>query len=39
MQSLVEKIIGRLAILEIVLFDKPSNKQKTTRKVVDVFRW
>ena len=25
-QSLVEKIMGKLAILEMVLFDEPSNK-------------
>jgi len=34
----VEKIMGKLAILEIVLFDEPSNKWRTTRGVVDVFR-
>jgi len=39
MQLLVEKIMGRLAISEIVLFDEPSNKQRITRRVVDVFRW
>ena len=39
MQSLVEKIIGKLAILEMVLFDEPSNKQRAARGVVDVFRW
>jgi len=39
MQLPVEKIMGRLAISEIVLFDEPSNKQRTTRRVVDVFRW
>jgi len=35
----VEKIIGKLAISEIVLFDKPSNKQRATGGVADVFRW
>jgi len=30
--------MGKLAISEIVLLDKPSNKQKTTRGVADVFR-
>jgi len=35
----VEKIIDKLAILEMVLFDKPSNKQRATRGVADVFRW
>jgi len=35
----VEKIMGKLAILEIVLFDKPLNKQRATREVVDVFKW
>jgi len=39
MQSLVEKIMSKLAILEMVLLDKPSNKQKATEEVVDVFRW
>jgi len=34
----VEKIMGKLAILEIVLFDKPSNKQKETEGVVNVFK-
>jgi len=31
--------MGKLAISEIVLFDKPSNKQKATGGVADVFRW
>ena len=31
--------MGKLAISEIVLFDKPSNKQRATRGVVDVFKW
>jgi len=30
--------MGKLAILEIVLFDEPSNKQRTIRGVADVFR-
>jgi len=34
----VEKIIGKLAILEMVLFDKPSNKQRATGGVADVFK-
>jgi len=34
----VEKIMGKLAILEMVLFDKPSNKWRATGRVVDVFR-
>jgi len=34
----VEKIMGKLAILEIVLFDKPSNKQRATGGVMDVFK-
>ena len=29
----------KLAILGIVLFDEPSNKQRATRGVADVFRW
>jgi len=35
----VEKIIGKLAISEMVLFDELSNKRKATGGVVDVFRW
>jgi len=35
----VEKIMGKLAISKIVLFDKPSNKQRATERVADVFRW
>jgi len=35
----VEKIIGKLEILEMMLFDEPSNKQRTTRGVADVFKW
>jgi len=35
----VENIIGRLAILEMVLFDEPSNKRRATGGVADVFRW
>jgi len=35
----VEKIMGKLAILEMVLFDGSSNKQRATRGVADVFRW
>jgi len=31
--------MGKLAILEMVLFDKPSNKQRATGEVVDVFKW
>jgi len=34
----VEKIIGKLAILEMVLFDEPSNKWKVTRGVADIFK-
>jgi len=34
----VEKIIGKLAILEIVLFDELSNKQRATRGVADIFK-
>jgi len=34
----VEKIIGKLVILEIVLFDEPSNKWKATRGVADIFK-
>ena len=29
--------MNRLAILEMILFDKPSNKQRATGRVVDVF--
>jgi len=35
----VEKIMGKLAILEMMLFDELSNKWRATREVVDVFRW
>ena len=31
--------MGKLVVLEIVLFDEPSNNQRTTRGVADVFRW
>ena len=31
--------MGKLAILEMMLFDESSNKQRATRRVVDVFRW
>jgi len=34
----VEKIIGKLAISEMVLFNEPSNKWRATRGVADVFR-
>ena len=30
--------MGKLAVLEMMLFDEPSNKQRATRGVVDVFR-
>ena len=39
MQSPVENIMGKLAISEMVLLDESSNKQRVTRRVVDVFRW
>jgi len=32
------KIMGKLAISEMVLFDEPSNKWRATRGVVDIFR-
>ena len=31
--------MGKLAILEMVLFDEPSNEQRATRGVVDAFKW
>jgi len=34
----VEKIIGKLAISEIVLFNEPSYKWRATRGVVDIFK-
>jgi len=34
----VEKIMGKLAISEMVLFDEPSNKWRATGGVVDVFK-
>jgi len=38
-QSPVEKIMGKLAISEMVLFDEPSNKWRATGRVADVFKW
>jgi len=35
----VEKIIGRLAISEMVLFDGSSNKWKATGEVANIFKW
>jgi len=35
----VEKIMSKLAISEIMLFDKPSKKQRAIRGVADVFKW
>jgi len=35
----VERIMGKLAILEMVLFDELSNKWRATKGVADVFRW
>jgi len=34
----VGKIINKLAILEMLLFDELSNKQRTTGRVVDIFK-
>jgi len=34
----VGKIMGKLAISEIVLFNKPSNKRKATGRVANVFK-
>ena len=31
--------MGKLAISEMVLFDKLSNKQRATGGVADVFKW
>ena len=31
--------MGKLAILEIVLFDELSNKKRAPGGVVDIFRW
>ena len=31
--------MDKLTVSEMMLFDEPSNKQRTTRGVVDVFRW
>ena len=33
------KNIGKLAILEILLFDKSLNKWRTTEGVANVFKW
>ena len=30
--------MGKLAILEMVLLDEPSNKQRAIREVADIFR-
>jgi len=30
--------MGKLTVLEIVLFDEPSNKQRVTGRVADVFK-
>jgi len=35
----VEKIMGKLAISEIMLFDELSNKWRATRRVAEVSRW
>jgi len=35
----VKKIIGKLAILKIMLFDEPLNKWRATGEVVDIFKW
>jgi len=35
----VENIMSKLAILEMMLFDEPSNKRRATGGVADVFRW
>jgi len=34
----VEKIMNMLAILEMVLFDEPSNKRRATGGVGDIFK-
>jgi len=34
----VEKFMGRLAVLEMVLFNGSSNKQRATEGVVDIFQ-
>ena len=39
MQLPVEKIMGKLAILKMVLFDELSNKQRANGRVADVFKW
>ena len=31
--------MGKLAILKIVLFDEPLNKQRATGRITDVFKW
>ena len=35
----MEKIMGKLAILKMVLFDELSNKWRATGRVADVFKW
>jgi len=31
--------MGRLAISEMILFNKPSNRWRVTEGVADIFRW
>jgi len=31
--------MGKLAVLEMMLFNELSNKQRATEEVADVFRW
>jgi len=35
----VGKIMGKLAILEMVLFNGSSNRQRATGEVAKVFKW
>jgi len=35
----VEKIMGKLAISEMVLFDELLNKWRATEGVADIFKW
>jgi len=35
----VGKIIGKLAISGMVLFDEPSNKWRATGGVANIFKW
>jgi len=39
MQSLVGKIINKIVISEMMLFDELSNEWRATGGVADIFKW